>query len=81
MDRTWHVPHFEKMLYDQAQLISAYTDLYLIEKSEWCKDVVKSTIAYATSNLKHIDGGFFCGEDADSLPLATSLEKVGNIKR
>lgn len=67
------------MLYDQAQLISAFTDLYLIEKSEWCKVVINSTIDYTISNLKHIDGGFFCGEDADSLPLTNSKEKVGII--
>ena len=46
VDAKWHVPHFEKMLYDNGQLVGLYTDAYLITKNELYKDVVTETLAY-----------------------------------
>ncbi|CAG5050201.1 unnamed protein product [Parnassius apollo] len=68
VDNDWHVPHFEKMLYDQAQLIVAYTDAYLATKEEFYADVVRDIIKYVNRDLKHESGGYYSAEDADSYP-------------
>lgn len=68
VDNDWHVPHFEKMLYDQAQLIVAYTDAYLATKDEFYADVVRDIIKYVNRDLKHESGGYYSAEDADSYP-------------
>ncbi len=67
VDEKWLVPHFEKMLYDQALLARTYLHgaLALGERS-WLQ-IVEETIAYVLRTLTHPDGGFFCAEDADSL--------------
>lgn len=74
-DRDWHVPHFEKMLYDQAQLLTAYSFAYKITKNENYAQVIDSIIAYVSSNLQHKSGGFFSAEDADSYENQNSHEK------
>lgn len=66
VDNIWRVPHFEKMLYDQAQLISAYTDTYLLTKNKFFLFVAEDTAQYVLSNLQHKDGGFYSAEDAES---------------
>ncbi len=68
VDRTWHVPHFEKMLYDQAQLISLYLDAFQMTEAEEFLKVAGATIDYVLRDLAHPDGGFYSAEDADSLP-------------
>ncbi|CAK1596294.1 unnamed protein product [Parnassius mnemosyne] len=68
VDNDWHVPHFEKMLYDQAQLIVAYTDAYLATKEEFYADVVRDIIKYVNRDLRHESGGYYSAEDADSYP-------------
>lgn len=67
VDECWHVPHFEKMLYDQAQLACAYLDAWLISGDPIFIAPVRDTLDYVLRNLTHKDGGFFSAEDADSL--------------
>ncbi|XP_053607973.1 spermatogenesis-associated protein 20 isoform X3 [Plodia interpunctella] len=68
VDNDWHVPHFEKMLYDQAQLVVAYSDAYLATKEEFYADVVRDIIKYVNRDLRHASGGYYSAEDADSYP-------------
>lgn len=68
VDNDWHVPHFEKMLYDQAQLTVAYTDAYLATKDNFFADVVRDIIKYVNRDLRHESGGYYSAEDADSYP-------------
>ncbi|XP_026317579.1 spermatogenesis-associated protein 20 isoform X3 [Hyposmocoma kahamanoa] len=68
VDNDWHVPHFEKMLYDQAQLTVAYTDAYVATKEEFYAEVVRDIIKYVNRDLRHETGGFYSAEDADSYP-------------
>ncbi|XP_041977933.1 spermatogenesis-associated protein 20 [Aricia agestis] len=69
VDGKWHVPHFEKMLYDQAQLTVAYTDAYLATKDDFYADVVRDIIKYVNRDLRHPSGGYYSAEDADSYPF------------
>ncbi len=66
-DQFWHVPHFEKMLYDNAQLVNVYTDAYQISGDPIYADLVKQTIDYVIRDMTHPEGGFYSAEDADSL--------------
>ena len=65
-DEHWLVPHFEKMLYDQALLVGAYLRAHLVTGSPRYRRVVEDTIDYVLRDLRHPDGGFFSAEDADS---------------
>lgn len=66
VDEQWAVPHFEKMLYDNAQLIKLYADAYrLTGKLQW-RRTFEQTINYVLRDLTHREGGFFASEDADS---------------
>jgi uncharacterized protein len=67
VDRYWHVPHFEKMLYDQAQLASAYIDAFQITQDRQYADVARDILDYVARDMISKDGGFFSAEDADSL--------------
>ena len=65
-DREWLVPHFEKMLYDQALLLGTYMKgLIVLGRKDW-RLVIEETINYVLTELRHPDGGFFSAEDADS---------------
>jgi len=66
VDEQWLVPHFEKMLYDQALLIRVYLHAYLVFGEQRWKQVVEETIQYVLRELRHPAGGFFSAEDADS---------------
>ena len=66
VDRYWHVPHFEKMLYDNAQLISLYSEAFKINPNEEYKKVVYETIDFVNRELKSPEGGFYSALDADS---------------
>lgn len=68
VDRKWHVPHFEKMLYDQGQLAVSYCDAYLVTKDLFYADVVRDILKYVSRDLSHPLGGFYGAEDADSYP-------------
>ena len=66
VDEKWHIPHFEKMLYDNAQLVSLYSDAYLITKNELYKDVVTETLDYIKTEMTTNNGAFYSSLDADS---------------
>ena len=66
VDEKWHVPHFEKMLYDNAQLVETYANLYKITKSEWYKNVIDKTLRFIQSELTDASGAFYSALDADS---------------
>ncbi|MGA1867901.1 MAG: thioredoxin domain-containing protein [bacterium] len=65
-DAQWHVPHFEKMLYDQALLAIAYSEAYQATNKTEYKMTVSQIFTYVVQNLTAPTGGFFCAEDADS---------------
>ena len=65
-DAHWLVPHFEKMLYDQALLVGAYLRGFLVTGTPRYRRIVEETITYVLRDLRHPDGGFFSAEDADS---------------
>ncbi|MGZ4796863.1 MAG: thioredoxin domain-containing protein [Acidimicrobiia bacterium] len=65
-DAVWLVPHFEKMLYDQALLVGAYLRAHLVTGLPRYREVVEETIDYVLRDLRHADGGFYSAEDADS---------------
>lgn len=74
----WSLPHFEKMLYDQAQLLSIYLDAWLVTSSEKLLDAAKDITDYICLDaLKNPGGGFFSSEDADSLYRKSDTEKRG----
>jgi uncharacterized protein YyaL (SSP411 family) len=66
VDEKWLVPHFEKMLYDNAQLIHLYLDAGLVSGEEPYHDTVRDVIRYLLRDMTHKDGGFYSAEDADS---------------
>ena len=66
VDSKWLVPHFEKMLYDNAQLVHLYLDAFLVSGRETFAQVVRETLDYVRRDMTHVDGGFFSAEDADS---------------
>lgn len=65
-DEKWHVPHFEKMLYDNAQLISLYSNAYSVTKNPLYKQVVTETLDFIKKELTNSEGGFYSSLDADS---------------
>ncbi len=65
-DMQWKVPHFEKMLYDNAQLISLYSNAYKYLPDELYKNVVEETLEFITRELTSPEGGFYSALDADS---------------
>ncbi|MXW36492.1 MAG: thioredoxin domain-containing protein [Chloroflexi bacterium] len=66
VDREWLVPHFEKMLYDNAQLVRAYTHAWQVTGDDLFERVVRETLAYLEREMLHADGGFYSAQDADS---------------
>jgi uncharacterized protein YyaL (SSP411 family) len=66
VDGKWFAPHFEKMLYDNAQLLSLYSEAYSIAKNNDYKKVVYETVEWLTREMTHKDGGLFSALDADS---------------
>ncbi len=65
-ERTWLVPHFEKMLYDQALLVQAYAEAYEVTGNPEYRRIVAETLAYVSGYMGHPEGGFYAAEDADS---------------
>lgn len=76
VDRKWHVPHFEKMLYDQGQLLMAYSNAYKITKDGQYLDVSDKIFQYLCKDVRHPLGAFYSGEDADSFPTLADDEKI-----
>ncbi|MBU6401942.1 MAG: thioredoxin domain-containing protein, partial [Verrucomicrobia bacterium] len=77
-DARWHVPHFEKMLYDQAQLVCSYLDAYQITHDRLYADVARDILAYVQRDMTGDRGQFNSAEDADSpLPKKPSARAEG----
>ncbi|KAG7506313.1 spermatogenesis-associated protein 20 isoform X1 [Solea senegalensis] len=74
-DSSWHVPHFEKMLYDQAQLAVAYITASQVSGEPLFADVAKDILLYVSRDLSHESGGFYSAEDADSVPASGGPNK------
>jgi uncharacterized protein YyaL (SSP411 family) len=66
VDAHWLVPHFEKMLYDNAQLAQLYLDAYLVSGDARHANVARDILNYVLHDMTHKDGGFYSAEDADS---------------
>jgi uncharacterized protein YyaL (SSP411 family) len=66
IDEKWHIPHFEKMLYDNAQLVSLYAKAYLNSKNKLYKNVVFETLSFVKEELTTKNGAFYSSLDADS---------------
>lgn len=66
VDGRWHVPHFEKMLYDNAQLVSLYSEAFTWKSSQLYKQVVDEIITFILRELTSPEGGFYSALDADS---------------
>jgi len=75
VDMKWHVPHFEKMLYDNGQLVSLYSDAYKLTKNPLYKEVIEKTLSFVSKELTNRDGGFYSALDADSLTVDNHLEE------
>ena len=74
-DSRWHVPHFEKMLYDNAQLVSLYSKAYQITKKPLYKEVVLETLEFIKRKMTNPEGAFYSSLDADSLTKEGELEE------
>ena len=70
VDGGWRVPHFEKMLYDQAQLVLAYLEAAQMSGDAFFAQVAEDTLRYVERDLLSPDGAFYSAEDADSIPAA-----------
>ncbi len=68
VDAAWRVPHFEKMLYDQAQLALAYLEAAQVSGRAFYAEVAEDTLRYVQREMTSPEGGFFSAEDADSVP-------------
>ncbi len=66
VDNFWRVPHFEKMLYDNAQLALVYLHSYLVTREERFRQICEETLDFIVREMTHIDGGFYSSLDADS---------------
>lgn len=65
-DAKWKVPHFEKMLYDNAQLVSLYAEAYRISGNEALADTIRQTLSFVENELRSPEGAFYSALDADS---------------
>ena len=83
-DREWILPHFEKMLYDQAMLTLAFTEAYQITNNQLYKDTAEEILHYVQRDMTDKRGGFYSAEDADSegeegLFYLWTIEEIKNI--
>jgi len=74
-DIKWHVPHFEKMLYDNAQLVSLYSNAYLVTQNPLYKEVVMETLDFIAREMTTEEGAFYSSLDADSKTENGELEE------
>ncbi len=77
VDERWFVPHFEKMLYDQAQLAMSYLEAYQVTRDENFAEVAREILAYVQRDLMHPEGAFYSAEDADSVIDPTHPHEKG----
>jgi uncharacterized protein YyaL (SSP411 family) len=68
VDAYWRIPHFEKMLYDQAQLVCSYLDAFQVTGERFFEDVARDVLDYVLRDMTDPAGGFYSAEDADSAP-------------
>jgi uncharacterized protein YyaL (SSP411 family) len=74
-DADWHVPHFEKMLYDNAQITVNLIEAYQATQDPEWRRIAQETLGYISRDMTHPEGGFYSAEDADSLATAQDAEK------
>ena len=74
-DAQWRIPHFEKMLYDQAILSKSYLEAYQATAKKEYADTAREILEYAMRDMRHPEGGFYSAEDADSPSLENPKEK------
>ncbi len=75
VDTKWHVPHFEKMLYDNGQMVSLYAKAFAVTNNSLYKKTVEETISFVSSELMAPNHGFYSSLDADSLNTEGILEE------
>jgi uncharacterized protein YyaL (SSP411 family) len=75
VDERWLVPHFEKMLYDNALLAHAYVEAFQATGDPFYRRIAEETLDYMVREMRHPDGGFYSTQDADSLPAPDALHK------
>jgi uncharacterized protein YyaL (SSP411 family) len=74
-DMKWHIPHFEKMLYDNAQLVSLYSHAYMVTKNPLYQQVVEETLEFILQEMTNDEGAFYSSLDADSETVEGKLEE------
>jgi len=75
VDGYWHIPHYEKMLYDQGQLLTAYVEGFQNTNTSFFADIAREIVDYCKRDLRHPEGAFFSAEDADSYTDDTRTKK------
>lgn len=75
VDMKWHVPHFEKMLYDNGQLVSLYANAYKLTQNPLYKEVIEKTLTFVEKEWLTAEGSFYSALDADSLDAKNHLEE------
>ncbi|THD31749.1 thioredoxin domain-containing protein [uncultured Flavobacterium sp.] len=75
VDMKWHVPHFEKMLYDNGQLVSLYSEAYRLTHNPVYKETIEKTLSFISKEFTAPNGGFYSALDADSLTAQGHLEE------
>jgi hypothetical protein len=75
VDMKWHVPHFEKMLYDNGQLVSLYANAYKLNQNPLYQEVIEKTVLWVEATLLSSENGFFSALDADSINTENHLEE------
>jgi uncharacterized protein len=75
VDERWLVPHFEKMLYDNALLARVYVEAFQATGDAFYRRIAEETLDYLVREMRHPDGGFYSTQDADSLPPSGGAHK------
>ncbi|MDI9255788.1 thioredoxin domain-containing protein [Flavobacterium sedimenticola] len=75
VDLKWHVPHFEKMLYDNGQLVSLYANAYKLSGNDLYKEIIEKTLQFVEKEWLTSEGSFYAALDADSLNSENHLEE------
>lgn len=75
VDLKWHIPHFEKMLYDNGQLVSLYANAYKLTKNELYKTTIEKTLSFIENEFLNTEFGFYSALDADSINANNQLEE------
>jgi hypothetical protein len=77
VDEQWLVPHFEKMLYDNAQLARLYLETFQVTGDTFYRQIAEETLDYMVREMRHPDGGFYSTQDADSPPYSGAENEEG----